>query len=108
MDEHVENGQEREGVALLPICLDGCADERLRQDELGEIVKVEEMRVILEELDEKAFYGVEVDGGVWVEEFKVDIYKALWCGRRVSCCKEKDRFWGRPHDVVAVATSISI
>lgn len=38
---------------------------------------MEELCICLEELDDEAVEGMVVDGGVWVEEFEVDINEAL-------------------------------
>ena len=80
MDVHVEHSQKGIRIAFTAIGLNGRADQRLREDEVCEVVWVEELSVGLEKLDDKALQSEVVDGGIGVEKVKVDIHEALLSG----------------------------
>jgi hypothetical protein len=100
VDKHVKDGQDRVRVRVLPVGLDSGTNGRLGQDQLGQLVQMEKVRVALKELDEEPFHGLVVDLGFEVEEFKVDVYASLCeCGvSRGSRCAQRCSRLGRCPD----------
>lgn len=68
-----EGGYECVGVCFFPVDFYGGADGGVGEDEVGEGGGVEEGAVDVEELAEEGFGAVEVDCGVEVEPFEVDV-----------------------------------
>jgi hypothetical protein len=71
----VQHGQKRIRVRLLAVDLDRRAEQRLREDQVGQRGQVEQLRVGVEQLAQETLEAVEVDVGVRVEPFEVDVYK---------------------------------
>lgn len=69
----IQHGEEGVGVRLVAVDLDGAAQQRLREDQVGKLRKIEELGVDVEKLAQQRLEPVEVDGGLRVEPLKVDI-----------------------------------
>jgi hypothetical protein len=74
---HIQHCQHRIRIALNPISFDGRPHGGLAQNQLGEFMQVEQIRIALEKLRKKPFEGLVVDVWVRVEEIKVNIDKTL-------------------------------
>lgn len=76
VDVKVEHAQEAERVALRAVDLDAAAEAVLLaplKDELGEWVKIKEIRVLPEKLAEEPLEGDQVDVEGRRKEVKVDV-----------------------------------
>lgn len=55
MDMRVEDGEERVGIAVEAIALDGCPDKRLGEDKIRKVSCMQKLCIQLKQLCEKAF-----------------------------------------------------
>lgn len=69
----VENRQERIWIRLIPIDLHRRSQQRLPQDQVGEGRHIEDLGIVVEQLAEEVLQAVEINGGLRVEPFEVDI-----------------------------------
>ena len=73
MFPQIQHGQKSVRIAFLPLTLHRRAQQRLREDQVGEGGEVEEGVVGVEELAEEGFEAGEVGCGGGVEVFEVDV-----------------------------------
>lgn len=72
MDIHIKHSNKRIRIRVNAIRLDGRAQQRLRDDEVRELVRVQELGVGLEELSQEPLDGDKVDRR-GIEKVKVDV-----------------------------------
>lgn len=70
----VQDGQERIGIRLVAVDLDGAAEQRLGQNDIGQLGQVKQLAVNVEQLAQQRLEPVEVDGGLRVEPLKLDVH----------------------------------
>ena len=74
---HIQHTQIRIRVTLNPVCLHRRPQQRLRQNQLRELMQHEQVRVRLEELRQQPLQREVVHLRVRVEKLEVDVDEAL-------------------------------
>ena len=69
----VQHRQERIRIRLIAINLDRRAQQRLRQNQIGEGRDIEDLGIVVKQLTEEVLEAMEIDSGLRVEPFEVDI-----------------------------------
>lgn len=69
----VQHRQERIRIRLIAINLDRRAQQRLHQNQIGEGRDIEDLGIVVKQLTEEVLEAVEIDSGLRVEPFEVDI-----------------------------------
>lgn len=75
MRGEIQHGQEGVRIGFVAVYFHSASEQRLREDEVREFGQIEELRVDVEELAQERLQAVEVDCGLGVKPFKVDVYE---------------------------------